>query len=227
MNELLIITLLVWNVHGLPFPYLTGGADARLVAREVSQVPHDIFFGQEVWSPIMALELDYQTRPNAWKSAQWQAGLLIVSDSIPKVSYEEHVFEKNTFSKWDWISRKGFQMFVGPRATLFVNTHLDSGADMASQTARMYQAAAIVEEVRAHQGPVVIAGDLNLRRGKENRGIDEGVLRWLLSELDLRVAIKRKLDYVLVSRGIEVISKATLVSEHSDHRPLLVELGIR
>ena len=63
--------------------------------------------------------------------------------------------------------------------------------------------------------------------GKKDREADETALNWILSELDLKIAIKRRLDYVLVSHEIEVISKATLVSDHSDHRPLLVELGIR
>ena len=226
MGELLTITLLVWNVFGLPVPSLTGGADPVAVAEEVSRVPHDLFFGQEAWNPFMVSELKKATWPTVFERTQWRAGLFIASD-IPKVRYEEHAFNHTTISKWDWIAQKGFQTFLGPRNTLFVNTHLDSGADLESQAVRILQVMTIVREVRAHRGPLVIAGDLNLRLGKKDREADETALNWILSELDLKIAIKRRLDYVLVSHEIEVISKATLVSDHSDHRPLLVELGIR
>ncbi len=223
MNELIAITLLVWNVHGLPFPCISGGSDPAAVGKEIEQVEHTLFFGQEAWSPFMVSELKGATRPNDWKRTQWRAGLFIASD-IPKTKYKEYEFEYTTLSKWDWIAKKGFQTFVGPRNTLFINTHLDSGSDDMSQAARVSQVIHIVKVASKHHGPIVIAGDLNLKRHSEKRPVDEVLLEWLLDELKLSIAIKRKLDYVLISDGLLVTEKATLVSEHSDHRPLLVTL---
>ena len=225
MNEFFAITLLVWNVHGLPFTCWTGGSDPVAVAEEVAQVDHTLFFGQEAWNPFMVSELIGATRPNDWKRTQWRAGLFIASDFL-KTQYNEYEFAYTTLSKWDWLAKKGFQTFVGPRNTLFINTHLDSGGDLMSQAARVSQVTHIVRVAREHHGPIVIAGDLNLRRSSKKRKVDRALLDWMLNELKMTIAIKRKLDYILVSKEITVVEKATLVSGHSDHRPLLVTLEI-
>lgn len=223
MNELLAITLLVWNVHGLPVMF--GGSDPAEIRQRVEQVEFDVFFGQEAWTPCMVYALDKATDAESFSKSQWTAGLYIASD-IPKTDYDEYRFTYTTWSRWDFLSLKGYQTFLGPKNVLFVNTHFDSGEDEASQHTRFYQMGQMLIDLERHNGPFVIAGDLNLKRKDSERPLDRITLDTLLEHLNLKIAIKRKLDYVLVSKEITVVEKATLFYEESDHRPLLVKLEI-
>lgn len=223
MNELLAITLLVWNVHGIPAIF--GGSDTSEIKQRVEQVEFDVFFGQEAWTPCMVSALDDATDAKGFSKSQWTAGLYIASD-LPKTDYDEYRFTYSTWSKWDFLSLKGYQTFLGPKNVLFVNTHFDSGADEPSQHTRFYQMGEMLIELGYHDGPFVIAGDLNLKINDPERPLDKIVLDTMLDNLNLKVAIKRKLDYVLVSKEITVVEKATLFYEESDHRPLLVKLEI-
>lgn len=223
MNEILAITLLVWNVHGIPAMF--GGSEPSEIGQRVEQVEFDVFFGQEAWTPCMVSALDDATDAESFSKSQWTAGLYIASD-IPKTDYDEYRFGYTTFSRWDFLALKGYQTFLGPKNTMFVNTHFDAGADKASQQVRYYQMGQMLIDLDRHDGPFVIAGDLNLKRNNPDREMDQLTLNTLIDHLNLKIAIKRKLDYVLVSEEITVVEKATLFYEESDHRPLLVKLEI-
>ena len=222
MNTVLAITLLVWNVHGLPMMF--GGSDPAEIEQRVEQVEFDVFFGQEAWTPCMVSALDDATDAKSFSKSQWTAGLYI-SSNIPKTDYDEYRFGYTTWSKWDFLALKGYQTFLGPKNTLFVNTHFDAGSDEASQRTRYYQMGQMVIDLSEHDGPIVLAGDLNLK-DRKGRPLDPFTLSRLMDALNLKIAIERKLDYVLVSEEINVVEKATLFYEESDHRPLLVKLEI-
>lgn len=124
-----------------------------------------------------------------------------------------------------WMERRGcLEVRLAPGAdqlTVMVTHWSLMAAD------RIESAAALVERARMTAGPLLVAGDLNARPANEEiLGLVEGA-----GLLDAgRVsgptypagAPSARIDYVL-TRGMEVLRAEVLVSEASDHLPLVVE----
>jgi len=226
MNETIIFTLLVWNVHGLPCRFLTGGANPAYVAQylEYAALDYDILFAQEVWTNGMKKVLhtrDYQH----WAKS---AGLLTVTPSYLVNRVKHYSFERTSFSKFDFLASKGFNILTvrtRKHNVLFINTHLDSGRDADSELVRLTQVERIINYTKEHYGPIVIVGDLNLKIDKSKQ--DQRTLNRLTSKLNLRVAVRNKLDYILISKNLPPIRNIKVLPKGpSDHQPILIKLII-
>jgi endonuclease/exonuclease/phosphatase (EEP) superfamily protein YafD len=83
----------------------------------------------------------------------------------------------------------------------------------------------------AHEGPVILAGDLNTWSDKRQSLVDrfasEFDLQPVSFEPDLRTTVfGRALDHVYV-RGLRTLSAEVIPVDTSDHNPLRVRLGLR
>jgi endonuclease/exonuclease/phosphatase (EEP) superfamily protein YafD len=92
------------------------------------------------------------------------------------------------------------------------------------------QFAAIGEVLEAHQGPVVIAGDLNTWSQSRQASVDQFMtefgLRPVQFEPDLRTrAFGRALDHIYV-RGLAATGAAVIPVDSSDHNALQVQLAL-
>jgi len=152
------LSILVWNTHGLPLI----GSDPYKVSDFARRQSADISMYQEVWTARRAKLL---TPPNGFTSRWTSAGLVTSARySNPMIisSYEVK-FKDTTWSKMDWLVKKGALFTVNDDFVMFVNTHLDAGRDEESIIVRALQLDQILTEVKKHTGPVVLAGDLNLK----------------------------------------------------------------
>ncbi len=92
------------------------------------------------------------------------------------------------------------------------------------------QLEAIARELAGHQGPVIVAGDLNTWSAARLAVVD-GVMRRLglvsvLPQIDTRTRfLGRQVDYVFV-RGLEVVRAEVREVASSDHNPVLATLRV-
>lgn len=225
--EMGVVTLLVWNVHGLPFPKLTKGVSSKKIYQALKPVDYDLLLAQEVWTKGIFKkiykahkELTYSRRAN-------RAGLAMFAEKGKVSSYKSKKFKYTTFSRGDWLALKGFQSAVinlGGTTTLLINTHLDAGKDFNSSVARLTQLRMIKDYVENYNFPVIIAGDLNLHPySPESRAL----LSWFSNSLDLKIAVSYKTDYVLTSKTIRLVDTHIFkpgVANPSDHAMISVTL---
>ncbi|MFI6537285.1 endonuclease/exonuclease/phosphatase family protein [Nonomuraea sp. NPDC050547] len=119
-----------------------------------------------------------------------------------------------------------FTVEVGGKEVGVVNTHLQAPEGQAPEVA------AIVRGLRAGGRPVVLAGDLNLRRGDpgmrvlESAGLTDPLVALGDPPTSPADAPKERIDHVLVSDGLTVVSAEVPPLPHSDHLPVLVVLRI-
>lgn len=156
---LIELALIVWNVHGVPLI----GSDSRQVGDYIKNYHADIGMFQEVWTTTRANHL---SRFNDSTARLISAGLVTnIRYNTPEIiNVYDIVFKDTTWSRFDWLVKKGAVLAVNEDYVLFVNTHLDSGRDAESVVVRAKQLDELLVEVAKHDGPVVLAGDLNLRR---------------------------------------------------------------
>ncbi len=93
------------------------------------------------------------------------------------------------------------------------------------------QFANLKELLATHEGPIIVAGDLNTWSGKRQTLVDEFMgqfdLQPVTFEPDLRTTVfGRALDHVYV-RGLQALSSEVIPVSSSDHNPLRVRLGLR
>jgi endonuclease/exonuclease/phosphatase (EEP) superfamily protein YafD len=93
------------------------------------------------------------------------------------------------------------------------------------------QFANLKELLATHDGPIIVAGDLNTWSGKRQNLVDEFMGQFDLQpvsfEPDLRTTVfGRALDHVYV-RGLQALSSEVIPVSSSDHNPLRVRLGLR
>lgn len=92
------------------------------------------------------------------------------------------------------------------------------------------QFAAVGEVLQAHQGPVIIAGDLNTWSESRQRSVDQFMaefgLRPVQFEPDLRTtAFGNALDHIYV-RGLAATAATVIPVDSSDHNALQVQLAL-
>jgi endonuclease/exonuclease/phosphatase (EEP) superfamily protein YafD len=93
------------------------------------------------------------------------------------------------------------------------------------------QFAALKNLLSDHQGPIILAGDLNTWSGKRQSLVDnfmaEHDLQAVSFEPDLRTTMfGRALDHIYV-RGMHALSAEVIPVSTSDHNPLRVRLGLQ
>lgn len=89
---------------------------------------------------------------------------------------------------------------------------------------------AIGEQVKRHTGPVIMAGDFNAWSRQRINALYQFASEIALREVRFvddqrRRTFGRPLDFVF-SRGLHVIQSSVLVTQASDHNPLLVEFRL-
>lgn len=108
-------------------------------------------------------------------------------------------------------------------------THLQ----VRSRAERLAQARAVAASVAAGDGPAVVMGDLNARPGAPEIAplIDSLVDAWITAgegdghTFDAAEPYAR-IDYVLISPGVVATQATVLVTNASDHRPVMADLAI-
>ncbi|MFI6294258.1 endonuclease/exonuclease/phosphatase family protein [Nonomuraea sp. NPDC050790] len=119
-----------------------------------------------------------------------------------------------------------FVVEVGGKEVGIVNTHLQAPEGQAPEVA------AIVRDLRAGGRPVVLAGDLNLRHGDpglrvlESAGLSDPLVALGDPPTSPADAPKERIDHVLVSEGVTVVSATVPRLRYSDHLPVLALLRI-
>jgi endonuclease/exonuclease/phosphatase (EEP) superfamily protein YafD len=92
------------------------------------------------------------------------------------------------------------------------------------------QLEAIAAELAGHDGPVIVAGDLNTWSDARREVVDEVTrrmgLRPVVPPVDSRTRfLGRQVDYVFV-RGLEIVDAEAPAVDSSDHNPLLTTLRL-
>jgi endonuclease/exonuclease/phosphatase (EEP) superfamily protein YafD len=92
------------------------------------------------------------------------------------------------------------------------------------------QLAALVDTLEAHEGPLILAGDLNTWSAARLQALRDAAARLRLVEIDYAGAprtlfLGQQVDHVLV-RGLEVVSSQGIAVTSSDHNPVEVVLRL-
>ena len=212
------LTLLIWNVHGLPFI----GASPENVARVLEEHPADAYFLQEVFTSRMHRAIIKAIKPD---STTWQSrsGLLHCQKGgvMPAMMLaHDNYFRQTTYSRFDFLVRKGFISGINEHWVRVVNTHLDAGSDLTSALVRMQQFEEIMQSLRiSDDSPVIIAGDLNF---KMDRVDDRFAVKKLMEKYGL-TGYWVNTDFVLL-KNVELVDVKTVYTEVSDHFPLIVKV---
>ncbi len=120
-------------------------------------------------------------------------------------------------------------------ALTFVGVHLDWPVTPASVSGRNRQLAALGAYLAGLEGPTVLAGDLNLTpwparfvRLLETANLRDPARRRLLRNTwpSLAPALGIAIDHCLVTPGVAVAGFRVGAAFGSDHRPLIVDLGL-
>lgn len=185
------ITLLSWNIHGLPF---TKALDTRMdnIADEILLCRPDVVLLQEAWLESIAARLESRLAAGYVRvrdSASVHAGLhgvlgvrrggllsFLRTEGVWRLEPpgSASLFETYTssapwyrISELDGVAYKGMQRFViadGARRLIVVNTHLQAqyGDRRRYEEVREDQIAQLVNATRKSEGAaVVVAGDFN------------------------------------------------------------------
>jgi len=205
------LSILVWNTHGVPLI----GSNPKEVAEFVAQQNTDIAFLQEVWTERRALML----RPENGYVLRWVgAGLVTVVryDEPSCVGSYEVRFKDTTWSRMDWLVKKGAVFSINEDFVMFVNTHLDAGRDEESIIVRARQLDQLLAEIKRHNGPVVLVGDLNL---KPQEPLDGQVLAAFYRNGEFTVAAQGSngKDFILTRGDVSVKNVVEHKNKISDH----------
>lgn len=251
------LTLLTYNVHGLP-SFVTGD---DTLARQAAIAPlleafdvvglqedfmdegHALVAGASSRAPLRFAALVADDRV-------YGAGLTVLSRCTVVLERAEHfeTFHGRLAAGSDGLASKGFQLVrvaLAPGVELDVyNSHLDAGGAEGDQVARAEQVAHLTRAMRERSAgrAVVFLGDTNLGAA---RGRDpETLARWLSATglscacLAAREACCGRIDRVLVRGGVGVDLEVTswgvapgFVDAQgrplSDHEPLRAEVRWR
>jgi endonuclease/exonuclease/phosphatase (EEP) superfamily protein YafD len=155
-------------------------------------------------------------------------GVLTAARAAPVASCTERVVEpllripKSTLVSW-------FALDGATETLAVVNVH----AINFSMTLGAYRAqfVALTEALRAHDGPIVFAGDLNTWNDARRDAVAETAAALRLVEVPLpddrrALFLGRQVDHVLI-RGLEVVEATAIPVTSSDHNPVLATLRLR
>ena len=242
------LRIITWNVQGRERP------DLDVVAAVIGELGPDVVALQEVQrsqSRALARRLGWSVE---WRFKHWSVvvppeGLALLSPEPLRDVRRIHLARRRRF--WSWRRRISLRATVDAPdgAIAVVGTHLGAGVGDAERTRQAHRTVAAL----AGPSPVVggcVVGDLNTHPGSpvliayaesglrdawdEARPGEPGPTNWRAGPRD--AAPTQRLDYVLVTEGLEVLS-ARLPSaaepgfarygELSDHLPLTVTVAPR
>lgn len=214
------LSLLLWNTHGIPWI----GSNPYKVAEFALAHPADISMYQEVWTSRRARLL---TATSGF-TANWIPAGLVTSVSqaarVPVMASSEIKFKDTTWSQSDWLVRKGAIFMINEDFIMFINTHLDAGRDIESAIVRAKQLDQILKEISKYTGPVVLAGDLNL---KPKEPLDLRVLEDFCTIGGFKVAAQGSngKDFILTRGEVEVKNVIEHKNNVSDHSALTATIS--
>ena len=260
------------NVWGLPWPVSREGSERmRAIGERLPALEIDIVVFQEVWTESGRRSLREAGRRaglvHAWQqgAALGGSGLLVLSRTpFESARFETFAVRGFPLRIWhgDYHGGKGFCQlrFAGPDAAFtLIDTHLHAQyADDAHDDEHPHRVAQIVQLAAAIaklEGPVLAAGDFNMREGRPEYAVFVGLtgMRDAAVELDRREPTtlrsnpyrlqrgshrEERIDYVFTRDGdgsrLRVRSLARIFDEppdggaaaYSDHAGLIAELEL-
>jgi len=209
------LSILLWNVHGIPLV----GAKPEEVANFLYHHPADVYALQEVFTNKMHDAIVNAVRPD---NETWQkhSGVLTLTRGELISSHQSH-FRQTSWSRLDFLVKKGFISTLNNDFLLLVNTHLDAGGDVPSNLVRASQLQEIMGHTNVHTGPFILAGDLNM---KEERPLDDHIVKRFVDEYGFKIAGATKTDYILLRGGVELIGYEVMYTLISDHFPIRAKI---
>lgn len=191
----LLLTVLCYNVHGLPSLFVADDPEARMPEISSRLNHYDVALLQESWSYFAALDAQ-ATHAIKERSGGVDTGFLfqtgLATFARPRL---RAVSRESLGACAGWLDRandcfadKGFlrvRLALENGAEVdFWNLHLDAGQDDTDRAARDVQLARLSERVRSlsGDGALVIAGDFNL---DETNSADRALLERFSRELSL------------------------------------------
>lgn len=141
--------------------------------------------------------------------------------------------------RWAWLQpRRGGRMALiteiamGERTLVIYNTHLESQANDGGRAKQMQEILEDIKQNYAPDTPVIVAGDLNTRKGTDSpvlHGLDalglQDVLRDHPGRVRTKVGADRRADWILM-RNLQFSHGQVAPVNLSDHYPLTVQFAI-
>ena len=129
-----------------------------------------------------------------------------------------------------FLHLKSFKLPVSTREFLTLLEALEAHVVSLSIDDYRAQLAALGDVLAAHDGPIVLAGDLNTWTAARKDAVGDVARRLGLSEVtfvDDRRALffGRQLDHIFV-RGLRVLASTAIAVTSSDHNPVAVTLQV-
>ncbi|OBW95467.1 hypothetical protein QV08_04885 [Gallibacterium salpingitidis] len=216
------LRILVWNLH-------KGFDQGWQQALTRYSQDRDLLLLQEVTSeqnlPKILSDLPQQlfASPVAYKDIT--AGVALLTKFVPQRYCSASVVEP-------WIrlpksSISASYALANGQSLLVISAHLINFEWIPE--AYQQQLQQLIQQVKAHQGPVILAGDFNAWNAERTTLIRDMAQQLGLSEVKFTPDVRERfnqypLDHLFV-RDMEVIEATTEQSKASDHNPLLVELS--
>lgn len=192
----------------------SGRFDHVATLAELAGFPH-AFRGEHNPAPLRRLDLSYGTA---------------LLSRLPLGAARSHAFQQT------WRDTKGFvaahvaDECVGQEPVEVVSIHLD----FLAEKVRRAQVDQLIERFRHHHGHLVVMGDLNCAWSERRRCLDllRRELRLRPSHLGAAPTFPAwrplvRLDWILISEGLEFTGYETLADQLSDHLGVVAEVRLR
>lgn len=152
-------------------------------------------------------------------------GVLTASHAPPVASCTQRVIEplirlpKSAIISWFAVDGRAQRLAVANVHAINFSLSLDGYRE---------QFMALADALATHQGPIILAGDLNTWSAARSDVVEEVARRLALSEVKLAedkrsLFFGHQLDHILV-RGLRVVSSAAIAVDSSDHNPVTAKL---
>ena len=218
------IRLVTWNIH----KQADTGSDrdlARLAA------DHDVVLLQEVTLTDEIREILRSTglrwvMASSFLYYDTDIGVITASRAIPVANCTLRVVEplillpKSSVVSWLPIAGSTRTLAVANLHSINFSLSLETYEEQLAQ---------VVEALASHEGPIVLAGDLNTWSDARLAAVKSAAARLRLTEIPFKEGRSRfygrELDHILV-RGLEVVSATAFAVKSSDHNPVAAELRV-
>ena len=152
-------------------------------------------------------------------------GVLTASHAPPVASCTQRVLEplirlpKSAIISWFAVDGRAQRLAVANVHAINFSLSLDGYRE---------QFMALADTLATHEGPIILAGDLNTWSAARSEVVEEVARRLALSEVKLAedkrsLFFGNQLDHILV-RGLRVVSSAAIAVDSSDHNPVTATL---
>ena len=177
--------------------------------------------------PEVLLDTLHQAFARGYTTPEYETGVMTLSSSSPSLSCQ--------FTSWEpWLgtpkatSVTEFPLAGRPERLLAINLHAVNFAWGLEEFRQQFRA--LRDLLGRHEGPVILAGDLNTWSQERQALVDEFTTEYGLAPVafdpDLRSTVfGRALDHIYI-RGMHTLAARVVPVATSDHNPLLVRLAL-